>query len=200
MKYRIIKKKLLFLHHVTTLPSSSLAKEILDAQTSLALPGLVQECKEWLIRFEIYRVELYTKPQWKKLIREKIIKENKNDILNQMKSYKKLKYDDFKDEEFRVQPYLQKLNIPQARIMFKLKSLMTPTVRMNFSSDPKHAANMWTCIRCSSDGDLYGFRDTQKHIICCPGYAVLRQDKDLNNDKDLVTYFQQVIKHRQDND
>ena len=117
-----------------------------------------------------------------------------------MKSYKKIKYDDFKDEEFRVQPYLQKLNIPQARIMFKLKSLMTPTVRMNFSSDPKHAANMWTCIGCSSDGDPYGFRDTQKHIICCPGYAVLRQDKDLNNDKDLVTYFQQVIKHRQDND
>ena len=81
--------------------------------------------------------------------------ENKSDILNQMKSYKKLKYDDFKDEEFRVQPYLQKLNIPQARTMFKLKSLMTPTVRMNFLSDPKHAADIWTCIGCSSEHCFY---------------------------------------------
>ena len=60
--------------------------------------------------------------------------------------------------------------------------------------------NILYILHSISDGDPYGFRDTQKHIICCPGYAVLRQDKDLNNDKDLVTYFQQVIKHRQDSE
>ena len=57
MKYRIIKRKLLFLHHVATLPSDSLAKEILEVQTRLSVPGLVQECQEWLIRFEIVKLE-----------------------------------------------------------------------------------------------------------------------------------------------
>ena len=53
MKWRIIEKKLLFLHHVATLPEGSLAKEILDVQTNLSLPGLAQECQEWLISFNI---------------------------------------------------------------------------------------------------------------------------------------------------
>ena len=90
MKYRIIKRKLLFLHHVATLPSDSLAKEILEVQTRLSLPGLVQECQEWLIRFEIVKLEKYSKLQFKRIIKKKIHAENKNDIINQMKSYKKL--------------------------------------------------------------------------------------------------------------
>ena len=42
MKYRLIKKKFIFLHHVATLPDGSLAKEVLDIQKKLKLP----ECQE----------------------------------------------------------------------------------------------------------------------------------------------------------
>ena len=81
---------------------------------------------------------------------------------------------------------------------FKIKSLMTPTVRMNFPSDPGYTLDLWRCVGCSSDGDPIGYRDTQRHIIACHGYAALRQEKDMNDDRDLVIFFQQVIKQRQD--
>ena len=46
MKYRILKKKLLFLHHLATLPCDTLAREIFEVQVKLALPGLVKGCQD----------------------------------------------------------------------------------------------------------------------------------------------------------
>ena len=198
MKYRILQKKLLFLHHVTTLPEDSLAKEILSVQKRLSLPGLYQECEEWLVKFDITtRVESYTKHQWKNLIKKRIREENKDDLLSQIKYYKKLNYEHFKDQEFKVQPYLGSLTIHQSRTRFKLKSMMTPTIQMNFPSNAGFTRDMWMCSGCSTPGDVNGKRDTQSHVMICSGYAVLREGKDLSQDKDMVEYFQNVIKLRQ---
>ena len=83
---------------------------------------------------------------------------------------------------------------------FKLKTGMTPTVRMNFPSDREFSRRLWTCPGCTEDKTGYdkveGLRDTQAHILICPGYAELREDKDLSRDKDLVTYFRNVIQKR----
>ena len=77
---------------------------------------------------------------------------------------------------------------------------MTPTVRMNFPSDTEFARKLWTCPGCSEDktehNTVEGRRDTQAHILICPGYEDLRQDKDLSSDKDLVGYFRLVMKKR----
>ena len=35
--------------------------------------------------------------------------------------------------------------------------------------------------------------------MVCPGYQDFREDRDLSEDKDIVAYFKQVIKHRLDN-
>ena len=63
------------------------------------------------------------------------------------------------------------LIIEEARIKFKLKKKMTPTIRMNFSSDPEFASNLWTCPGCIEDKSVYdkveGFRDTQSHVMVC---------------------------------
>ena len=201
MKYRIAEKKLLFLHHVATLPEGSLAKEILNVQTRMSLPGLAQECQEWLVRFKISEVKGYTKAQWKNIIKRNIRACNKDDILNQIKtSYKKLRFEDYKDEKFKTQPYLSTLNISDARTRFKIKSLMTPTIKMNFPSDPGYTRDLWNCPGCSEDGDVAGCRDTQSHVLICPGYAFLRHDIDLSQDKNLVRYFKEVIKIRLDSD
>ena len=80
---------------------------------------------------------------------------------------------------------------------------MAPTIKMNFPSDPEFTRQLWTCSGCSDgvDGDrVDGCRDTQQHVMICPGYAGLREDKDLEDDKDLVHYFSQVIKRRQESD
>ena len=67
----------------------------------------------------------------------------------------------------------------------------------NFPSDVKFSEQLWTCTGCDkADGQIGGRRDTQTHIMICPLYADLRMDKNLEEDKDLVKYFSQVIKKR----
>ena len=64
---------------------------------------------------------------------------------------------------------------------------MTPTVRMNFlnNRDYKNGA----CPDCQA-------RDTQEHILICSAYALMRENKNLEDDSDLVDYFNLVISHR----
>jgi len=111
-----------------------------------------------------------------------------------MSKYKKIHADDYKAESCQVQPYLKALNCKDARLRFQLRAKMTPTVKMNFMSDPAYSENLWTCEGCVGANKLDGFRDTQSHILTCEGYADLRVNKNLDSDKDLVDYFDAVIK------
>ena len=73
---------------------------------------------------------------------------------------------------------------------------MTSTVKMNFKSDAKFASELWKCDGCAKLSKI-GNIDTQLHILWCKGYADLREDKNLDNDKHLVDYFRSVISRRQ---
>ena len=203
MRFRILQSKLLFLHHLETLPDDSLAKEVYDVQQRLSFPGLVQECNDFMVKFGITRINQYSKIQWKTLVKNKISKMNKEAVISQSSSYKKISFEHLTDDKFERQPYISKLNISEARLRFKLKAKMTPTIQMNFPSDSEFAANMWTCTGCTdnSRGDMVvGSRDTQQHVMLCPGYADIREDTNFDDDRQLVWYFQQVIKRRLDSD
>ena len=197
MEYRILEKKLLFLHHVATLPDSALAKEIYNVQKQLNLPGLAQECHEFLVQHGIVQIKNYSKAQWKSLVKNHIREMNKNNILQQIvhEEYKKVDIEQMKNDSFYMKPYMKDMNVHDAR--FKLNAFMTPTVKMNLQSDSEFTRELWTCPGCSEPGDVTGSRDTQRHIMVCTGYENLREDKDLSTDKGLVSYFQQVIKQRQ---
>ena len=201
MEWRILEEKLLFLHHVASLPDSALAKEVYVVQKQLALPGLVQECQEFLVRYGVADISTYTKSQWKQFVKPKIRELNKSKILHQVKTkdYKKLNYQLMERDDFRANPYLSKLNVTDARLRFKINCEMTPTIQMNFQSDSQHTKELWTCPECAEPGDAIGCRDTQRHVLICPGYEAFRENMDLTNDKDIVTYFQQVIQHRLNN-
>ena len=201
IKNRILKSKLLLLHHIATLAEDTLAREILEVQMELRLPGLYLECKEFLVNAGVTDLKKFTVAQWKKVVKTEVLAINRNDILNQMrKPYKKISLAEHTQEEFQLQPYMSSLSIAEARMKFKLKTGMTPTVRMNFPSDKEFARMIWTCPGCSDDKTVYeeveGIRDTQAHILICPGYSELREDKDLSTDRDLVAYFRNVIQKR----
>ena len=72
---------------------------------------------------------------------------------------------------------------------FKIKSFMVPTVKVNFMNDKNYASDNYKCWDCE-------YVDTQRHIENCESYEDYRKDIDLNDDSDLVTYFQRVIAHR----
>ena len=157
----------------------------------MQLPGLQEECKEFLRSTDIVDIRTFSKQQWKTFVGRKIAEQNKQEILTMMSRYKKITPDDYKSESCEVQPYIKALNIKDARLRFKLRAKMTPSVKMNFMSDPVYSNNLWTCEGCSG-----GFRDTQSHILICEGYSDLRCDKNLDSDKSLVDYFDAVIKRR----
>jgi hypothetical protein len=129
MTLRIAQKKLLFLHHLSTLEDDSFAKQVYNVQNKLALPGLVQECEEYLVKFGICNTSKYSKAQWKTPIQKSILKLNRETLLDTMKrSYKKLDNRQFAEETYQLQPYLNSLQTNQARLDFRLRSFMTKTV------------------------------------------------------------------------
>ena len=91
--------------------------------------------------------------------------------------------------------YFIELNADDARLRFKFASKMTPTIAMNFQNDNGFRSKLWTCPACRSEDDI-GFIDSQQHVLICPNYSKLRENKDLSSNKDLVTYIREVIKTR----
>ena len=107
IQYRILQKKLLFLHHVATLPDDSLTKEVFQVQEELNLPGLVQDYRDFLIKGGITCLTKYSKNQWKALVKSEIAKLNKDDILQKTKGYKKISYEELSKQPFMLQPYMK---------------------------------------------------------------------------------------------
>ena len=67
MKYRVIQKKLIFLWHLDNLEVGALAKDILEVQKTQHMPGLVQECSEWMKILNLPNVleQKISQIQWK---------------------------------------------------------------------------------------------------------------------------------------
>ena len=158
----------------------------------MGLPGLYKECQGFLSQFGISDLKLYSKPQFKKIVKEKIHYLNKVKVLEMIgqKGYKKVDFNAMKKDNFELKSYLKELKVADARLKFKLVSSMTPTVKMNFQSDRVFTKNLWTCSGCLK------YRDTQKHILHCDAYKSMRINRDLSKDTDLVSYFRDVINHR----
>ena len=67
---------------------------------------------------------------------------------------------------------------------------MTKTAKMNFPNDVGYKRELWRCPNI----------DTQSHIQTAQPFEHLRAGNDLDNDQDMVKYFQQVIALRESDD
>ena len=92
-------------------------------------------------------------------------------------------------ESFKTKDYLKNMNMADARTKFKMRTEML-NFKFNYKSDYENIANLWKCDSCQIA------IETQNHILWCPSYSELREGKDLNNDVDVIEYFQKVIKIR----
>ena len=190
MEHRIALKKLLFYHHIKHLEKRSLASQIAEIQEKFSFPGLIQECKNFLLKYNIKEdVSVLSKVAWKRIVKKCILRQNALDLLEKTKSYKKLDLKVIEQEKFGLQPYLKALNLPDARLRFALRARMTRTIQMNYKGDPLFKANGWKCVSCGS-------LDTQEHVMECEGYKSLRKGKALKEDQELVNFFREVIKLR----
>ena len=192
MKYRIIMKKLLFLHHLVGLDDQSLAKQVLSVQDHHDLPGLVTECKDLIVKFKLPNILKIRKSKnvWKSLVKKKIIEENSKELKEELSKYRKLEESEFLEEEFGRQPYTKQLDLASVRTKFKFRTKMTQYVKMNFSNSTQYSEDLWRCDSCRTN------IDSQNHVLWCGSYASLREGKDMRKDEDLCTYLQEVFKIR----
>ena len=63
-------------------------------------------------------------------------------------------------------------------------------IKFNQKSNQEYERKLWLCDGC-------GNVDSQSHIMWCPSYATLREGLNIDNDLDVVHYFQSVVKIRE---
>ena len=190
---QIIKKKMLFLHHLVNLDKGSLARDMLDVQISKHLPGLVPECKILLKSLNLPNLleskmkAKWSKMAWKKIVNKKIYEQEESSLKQNMSPKSKLRDGSAMEETFDRKEYLSTLNLHDSRIKFQLRSKMLD-VKFNYST--KHEHELWLCDSCCSS------IETQSHLLFCPAYASLREGKNIKNDDHLIEYIKTVMSIR----
>ena len=189
MKYRVIMKKLNFLWHLDNLDEGTLAKDIFEVQKTQKLPGLVQECSDWIQILKLPNLleQKITKPQWKRIVKKAILTKNEEDLRRKMLKLEKLKNGELVNEKCERKEYIKNLSVNDARHIFKKKTCMTRFVKMNYMSDVQNMKDVWQCDSCQT------CIDSMNHVMWCPSYSELRKDKNLDDDLDLARYLHDVM-------
>ena len=91
MKNRILMNQLLFLKHISSL-EEGLAKEFHDYQQNCSIPGLVKSTYEAIEKLNLGNISDFSKKQWKKIVKKKIESIQKEELIEEMKKYKKIDY------------------------------------------------------------------------------------------------------------
>ena len=129
-----------------------------------------------------------SKESWKRKVKCAIRLKSEERIKKEMIGYSKLKEIGASKEGLEVKDYIKKMSLRDSRTMFRIRSSMI-NVKMNRKSDKKFANDLWKCDYCKS-------LDSQSHILWCPAFSSLREGKSLDCDRDLVKYFQEVMRIR----
>ena len=188
MKFRIMEKKLNFLHHILNLNKSSLASQILFIQQNLKLPGLLSECQNFITELKLTNIlEVKIKRnKWKNEVKNKILKANENELKDEIIKSKKLRESGILSEGFGIKKYIREMTLYESRTLFKHRCKATQYVKMNFRNDKNFAKKLWKCDHCQNI-------DTESHLLWCQYYKKLREDKDLNQNKDLCKYLSDIL-------
>ena len=189
--FRILKDKLILFHHILTLPEGSVAKSILEIQQRLHLRGLNDEVSQFLVENEICDVRDFSKTEWRKFVKQKIVTANRAFLIEEAKKYKKIDYLSLACEEFKMKDYFLNLDLNGARIKFRERANCMYTCKRQYSSVESNIRTMFVCESCEN-----GSIDVLSHWKFCESYEQFRQNRNLDADFDLVAFYQDVINYR----
>ena len=193
---RILKSKLLLYHHLCTLPEDSVAQKILFLQKSLNIKGFYNKVSSFLVENEIVDVSSFSKLEWKKFVGRKISLANRQSLIEDAKGYKKINALSLSVEEYKQKDYFSQLNLSQARMKFRERSLSLTVCKRHFSSErfskgKYDLKSLFLCEFCDLE-----MVENLSHLRCCPGYKIYHFQRDLQVDSDLVAYFQDILQMR----
>ena len=168
----------------------ALAHRVLQKQEDLRIGGLFEEIRPFLIRHRVVNVRNFTKVKWKALVSQKIKDENREHLVRWSEKYKKVDSLSIGCEEYERKEYLNKLNLAQSRLKFRERSNCMKTCRVHYSSDKENIRALFKCYHCDKVDSF------PVHWKTCEVYSKFRELKCLDNDVDLLNYYQQIINLR----
>ena len=124
------------------------------------------------------------------MIKRAVSAKSEDNIKKEMIKYSKLKQIGSSNECLEIKDYVKNMSLRKARMNFSLRSHMIDC-KMNKKSDKANSDNLWKCDFCKN-------LDSQSHILWCPAFSPLREGKSISNDHDLVEYFLNVMKIREE--
>ena len=90
-----------------------------------------------------------------------------------------------------MKDYFKIFKVEDVRLKFRWRTKMVDT-KQNFKNKKEYSHDLWKCDSCASS------IETQSHLLWCPAYKNLRENKNLQSDKDLIDYVKKVLEIRQD--
>ena len=130
-----------------------------------------------------------TKNGFKKILKESCLERDEKEMREKMASMSKCEA--IRRDEFKIQDYMKSNSLGDIREIFRIKTRMNH-LQGNFSRDPKYRGEAgMVCVGCGS------IKETNSHVTECDVYADLLVGKDLSDDRDLVKFFRDVMKRRE---
>ena len=181
---------------------------MIDIQIKYSLPGLATQLADHVSK--LGNPQLASKWQWKRAVGSYIESLNKHQLLEKIKGYKKLNYDDICKEEFGRKSYFYNNGLDTVRGLFRLSSRMWETVRSDFPN--KYRGKSLRCPSCRfiqsqsvneqtnrQTGLSEEPRDSIEHLKNdCAAFIHLRSQYDLSDDVQLIQYFNAILDERKD--
>ena len=188
LKFHVMIRKLTFVNVIKHQSKDSLAKQVLTEQISNKWPGLAEEASEicqHLNILDITKVDV-SLSGWKQLVKRAARNKAEEEMKEELRKYSKVK--ELAEERFERKSYFDNKVIEEVRTEFKMRAKVLKC-KMNFPSDKKFSADLWRCEDC-------GMVDTMAHVLYCRAHRDLREGRDINNSRDVVSYYMEVMKRR----
>ena len=192
--HQILQEKLLLFHYISTLTYKAILKKVLQIQQKYDFPGLHREVKAFIIEHEIEDVTKFTKKEWKNLVTRKVHDANRKYLINASRKYKKIDYLDMATEEYKVKEYFTNLDLNRARIKFQERASTMVSCTSHLHNDEKFLKGGYFCPYKEDREErkimsLFHWRE-------CSLYAHLRISRNLDQDADLTSYYNDIINLR----
>ena len=195
MGLRVWREKLMLMLHIRNLSEGTLANRIYREQRDNTWPGLALETKNICEQLEIESVHTtgLEGKVYRKVVTEACHKLNERRLRNKAEGQTKSKR--VLSEIYIRKEYLAKKKIENVRIQFRARYGMLPFAG-NYGHDRKFAHSEWLCS-CREQ------REEESHLMegSCTVYGDIRgKYGDLEDDDDLVDFFNEILARREELD
>ena len=90
-----------------------------------------------------------------------------------------------------LKQYFKEKSLSATREMFRIRTNMNE-LKGNFKHSKKNLKTGVLCVACGLEEEV------NSHVLDCPMYVDLKQGKDFSENRDLVTFFREVMARREE--